>query len=203
MWILLALVLLLPRVAAADDTASVKRLFVSGSKHFDLGEYRDALSDFKEGFRLNDDPVFLYNIAQCHRLLNENAEAIRSYRVYLRRRPNAPNRAEVEQKIASLESVMAEQQKAMNAPPNHVLPPDHAANAPTPVEPATTTPPATVTPVVAVTAAPAPNDRTPVYKKWWLWTIVGGVVVVGVGVGLGIGLSHGGSSSGSFPAVQF
>jgi tetratricopeptide (TPR) repeat protein len=202
MWIFLVLALWLPRWAAADDATPVKRLFMSGSKHFDLGEYREALSDFKQGFRLNDDPVFLYNIAQCHRLLNENAEAIRSYKVYLRRRPDAPNRAEVEQKIAGLEAAIAEQQAATTAPPNHVLPPDRSATSSPPVE-TTVAPPATVTAAAGVTTRASRADSTPVYKKWWPWTIVGGVVLVGVGVGLGVGLSRGGSSAGSFPAVQF
>ena len=32
-------------------------------------------------------------------------------------------------------------------------------------------------------------DNTPVYKRWWLWTLVGAAVVgVGLGVGLGLGL---------------
>ena len=36
-----------------------------------------------------EDPVFLYNIAQCHRLLGENAEAVRFYRRYLEAAPAA------------------------------------------------------------------------------------------------------------------
>jgi hypothetical protein len=31
-----------------------------------------------------------------------------------------------------------------------------------------------------------PRGPVPLYKKWWLWTIVGGVAVVGVGVTLGL-----------------
>ncbi len=34
-------------------------------------------------------------------------------------------------------------------------------------------------PVLVWETAPAP-ERTPVYKKWWLWTIVGAVVVAAV-----------------------
>ena len=38
-------------------------------------------------------------------------------------------------------------------------------------------------------AAPKPTaTKTPVYKKWWLWTIVGGTVAVGVGLGVGLAL---------------
>jgi hypothetical protein len=29
----------------------------------------------------------------------------------------------------------------------------------------------------------------PVYKRWWLWTIVGGGVLVITGIGLGVGLA--------------
>ena len=32
----------------------------------------------------------------------------------------------------------------------------------------------------------APPEEKPWYKKWWLWTSVGGVVAVGLGVGLGL-----------------
>jgi hypothetical protein len=49
-------------------------------------------------------------------------------------------------------------------------------------------------PVVELTQPP---PKTPIYKRWWLWTAVGvGVAAVGVGlgVGLGLGLSHAPSS---------
>jgi hypothetical protein len=51
-----------------------------------------------------------------------------------------------------------------------------------------------------VTAAPpsmTPEEQhadKPVYKKWWFWTAVGAVAVVGLGVGLGVGLSSGPSA---------
>ncbi len=32
----------------------------------------------------------------------------------------------------------------------------------------------------------SPEDIVPTYKKWWVWTIVGGVVVVGVAIGVGL-----------------
>jgi tetratricopeptide (TPR) repeat protein len=194
-------------VASADDGAAAKRFFVSGSKHFDLGEYSDALNDFKEGYRLKDDPVFLYNIAQCHRLLNQNTEALRAYKTYLRRAPTASNRAEVERKIAAIEEAQAAANKATTTPPNQVLPPDaHATGEPATT---TTTAPATSEPSTtsgnALTAsAPPPSDRTPIYKKWWLWTAVGVVAVgAGLGIGLGVGLSKGKSNTTVYPAVQF
>src|SRR5581483_10419669 len=99
------------RADEAANTAAAKRLFASGTKHFDLNEFELALADFKEGYRLKDDPVFLYNIAQCHRLLNHDVEAMRFYKSYLRRSPNAPNKREVENKIRALDEAIASQEK--------------------------------------------------------------------------------------------
>jgi outer membrane biosynthesis protein TonB len=85
------------------------------------------------------------------------------------------------------------------------------ASAPPPSgSPSATTPPAAAAPTSATpgdsTAAPAnavsaqAPEKTPVYKKWWLWTIVG-VVVVGVAIGAGVGATAGGSNSP--PAIHF
>jgi tetratricopeptide (TPR) repeat protein len=207
----LGVVLALGGVAAADEASQAKHFFVSGSKHFDLGEYSEALNDFKEGYRLKDDPVFLYNIAQCHRLLNQNTEALRAYKTYLRRAPNATNRSEVERKIAAIEEAQAAANKASTTPPNQVLPPDsHGSEPSTATAATTTTTPATTEPAAAASSntltatAPPREERTPVYKKWWLWTAVG-VVVVGAGLGLGLGLGLSKTSNGTttYPAVQF
>jgi tetratricopeptide (TPR) repeat protein len=52
-------------------------------------------------------------------------------------------------------------------------------------------PPVAPANVVVVTPHPAPPPRTPVYRRWWLWTVVG-VAAAGtaLGVGLGVGLSN-------------
>ena len=198
--------------AASDDNETARRLYESATRHFDLTEYEAALNDFKEGYRHKDDPVFLYNIAQCYRLMNKNDEALKFYRSYLRRAPGAPNRDEVERRIATLQESIAAADRARQTPPQTTLPPSNikpSADAP---PTASTTAPTTTTPAVeppppssstatstSVTAS-APPRHTPVYKKWWLWTIVG-VVAVGAGVGLGIGLSQ--SSTRSYPGVTF
>jgi tetratricopeptide (TPR) repeat protein len=58
----------------------------------------------------------------------------------------------------------------------------------------------------ALTAAPitAPaRPARPVYKRWWFWTTIGGVAVVGLAVGLGVGLSNSNSLSASTTAGTF
>jgi tetratricopeptide (TPR) repeat protein len=194
--------------ARADETAEAKSYYISGTRHFDLSEYAEALRDFKEAYRIKPDPVFLYNIAQCHRILKHNDEALSFYRSFLRRAPETPHRREVEAKIAALEEAIATQNKASKMPPDRVLesgarPPGSAGEPP---PPATTAPAATPPATALVVSQPAPAaERTPVYKKWWLWTAVGAVVLVGVGVGLGVGLTRNGSSPAGtqFPGVSF
>src|SRR5262245_48426974 len=124
--------------AADDDLVAAKKLFVSGSKHFDLGEYEQALADFKEAYRLRDDPVCLYTIAQCPRLLKHHEEPLRAYKTYLRRAPDSPVRAEVEQRIVALQEVVEKQNRAASMPPDRVLggKPEAPATPPT-TEPAT------------------------------------------------------------------
>jgi tetratricopeptide (TPR) repeat protein len=203
------------RVALADEnTDAAKRLYESGTRHFDLGDFEAALNDFKEGYRHRDDPVFLYNIAQCYRLQNNNSEALRFYKTYLRRAPSAPNREEVERRIQTLNESIDAANRARQTPPQGTLPPGTAPGTTPPgtepqskQTPQSTTPQsptpapaaATSSPTPSVTAS-APPKKTPVYKKWWLWTIVG-VVAVGAGVGLGVGLSQ--SSNRTYPGVTF
>ena len=176
-------------VSSGDEIAEAKQAFISGMKHFDLGEYDDALNDFKNGYRAKEDPVFLYNIAQCYRLKNEHRDAIRYYRLYLSRAPDAPNRAEIEERIAKLQAIVDNERPAAPAP------------APSASQRATSVP--TTTPSAEVSTVAASRQRTPVYKKWWLWTVVG-VVAVGAGVGLGVGLTRSATPSGTtFPSAGF
>src|SRR3954451_20407815 len=103
--------------ATPADVEKAKQLYVSATKHFDLAEYSEALADYKEAYRLKDDPVFLYNIAQCYRKLNQYPEAVTFYKNYLRRQPDAANADEVQGKIKTLEEAIATQEKAKSQNP--------------------------------------------------------------------------------------
>lgn len=182
--------------AVADEPtdAAAKRYFQSGTKHFDLTEYREALNDFKEAYRLRQDPVLLYNVAQCHRLMNEPKEALRFYRSYLNRAPAAPNRAEVERRIATLEAAVA----AATTAPEPAPSPSKSET----IQQAHST--SVAMPVSTIAHASHEPGASPVYKRWWLWTTVA-VVVVGVAVGVGVGVveSRPAPWKTSFPTVTF
>jgi len=89
---------------AETDTEAAKRHYREGTSHYDLGEFKQAIDSYKAGYRIKSDPVFLYNIGQSHRMLKEYDQAIAAYKAYLRNRPDAPNRKEVEAKIEDMRS---------------------------------------------------------------------------------------------------
>lgn len=74
---------------------------------FEAGNYKKAIAEFEAAYVLGEDPAVLFNIGQAYRLLDDAQSAIRAYKRYLRRRPHADNRMEVERLIASLEESTA------------------------------------------------------------------------------------------------
>lgn len=116
---LLATVLVVSSQARAEapaSTESARGHYQRGKTHYQLAEYKEALEAFRAAYRLKQDPVFLFNIAQCHRQLDQHAEALKLYGAYLRESPNAVNRAEVEKRMAELQQELElERKKAEEA----------------------------------------------------------------------------------------
>jgi tetratricopeptide (TPR) repeat protein len=151
--VVLVLSLVCGRASAdsSDDKAraSAREHYAKGTSYFDLGRYDDAITEYSLAYEARNEPTLLYNIGQAHRLANHPALALRFYKMYLTRLPEAPNRGEVETKIAALDRIV-EQQKAMQtAPPQHPEPP----TTPTP-----TPPPQVTTAPTTPTTAPARSD---------------------------------------------
>jgi len=179
---------------AADPTAEKARAhFQQGDTYFKLERYTNALQEFEQAYLAKQDPSFLYNIAQCHRLMGSRAEAIRFYKRYLNDAPAAANRPVAEKHIRDLESALGAEEltgahvapgpgapgaqpSGMPAPRPEQAPPPLALDArpPPPSDAVLTSPPQTLT----------QSDDRPIYYKWWFWTAVGGVVVTGLVVAL-------------------
>jgi hypothetical protein len=90
--------------ARAEPPPASDLRYREGKQAFAAGDFDGAAARFDEAYRLSGDPAYVFNLAQAERLAGDCAAARRSYREYLARVPDAPNRADVEDKIASLES---------------------------------------------------------------------------------------------------
>lgn len=104
--------------AASSARAGKERareLFKQANLHYNLAEYDDALKDFKAAYREHADPSFLYNLAQCERLLGDKPAAVHFYKTYLSQMPSAPNAEPVRQSIAALEKAIADEEAAARA----------------------------------------------------------------------------------------
>jgi hypothetical protein len=184
--LLIVVALAWARVAAAEPTT--KDLYDSGLRHYNVSEYDLALADFKGAYQRSGSPELLYNIAQCYRAMGDPGRAQTQYRAYLREKPDAPNRADVEKLIAAMDTAI----KAQKQPPTEATPPPGSVTA-APGEatsPSTAAPASTTAAPAAATLTSAPAERRPLYKKPWLWGVVAGAVVLvagGITVGVILG----------------
>lgn len=172
-------------VTAADGPAreNARIHYREGLKHFNLGEYDDALREFKASYRLFDDSALLFNIGLCEAKLGQRDAALRSYRSFLRMQPHTANRADVERRIRELDAG-----------------PAATDGAGTPLTPNPTAPPPNVLVPAPSTAVASPPPRPPSqvgsletrteqssspFRSWKVWAIVSGVVIAGVAIAVG------------------
>jgi tetratricopeptide (TPR) repeat protein len=172
--------------ALADNRAAAREAFTEGTRHYDLGRYSEALASFMRAYMSFEDPAILFNIAQCQRQLGNKAEAVKFYRTFLRKVPDAPNAEDVRRLIATMEAALGEERKTAAQPPQGTL---ETETRPSPAPP------------LAITSPPPPAAKaSPLWKRWWVWTVAGVGVAAVVGIGLGVGLSEGRTEP-SFMAV--
>lgn len=171
---------------SAELKAQARKAFERGMGHYQKDEFDKAIEQFDVGFRLIPNPLFLYNMAQAHRLSNRPEKALDLYRRYLRESPEAKNRGEVEERIAVLEKQMA------SAAPQLIVPADARLDAPEP-------PPAAL-----LQLSLGDSDDQTSRKRRLLPIILGaagGAVVLGLVIGLGVYFGTRPSSAAIFEPV--
>jgi len=118
---------------------------------------RAAVAEYTVAYELLNDPVVLFNRAECYRRIGENEKAADDYHAFLEKVPAAPNRASIEKKLLALEAPEpAEREKPAEAPPATKPPPAKVAEAPP--APAKAPPPP---PPAKVAEAPPPPPKAP------------------------------------------
>lgn len=142
--------------APSKEKAEAKAHYDQGTVHFNLDEWPQAIEEFKAAYRGFPDATFLYNIAQCYRKMGNVADALSFYKKYLRERPDAPNRGEVQKRIEELEASKATQ------PAPAVVPPPASPAPAAPAAPAVASPAVSPEPTVQPTPQPATPAVQPV-----------------------------------------
>jgi tetratricopeptide (TPR) repeat protein len=193
----LMLALLAPTLASAQTDAEkrqrAKERYEMATRFYDVGKYGEAINEYEAAYLLTGDPALLFNIGQAYRLWDHSDDALRVYKNYLRQRPDAPNRADVEKKIADLERLVEERrrtglsQPSAEPPPataGPVAPPPTAAVPPGVPAPAAVEPPPAVPsvypPGVVVAPGTPPPPAEPAGRPWLAYSLmgVGGVSLV-------------------------
>jgi hypothetical protein len=161
--LVVALMVLLPAAAHADDQELARAHFVTGSSYYGQARYGEALHEFEEAYRLSKRVGFLYNIGVCHEQLGHTSAAITAFEGYIGSVSTPAERADVQARIDRL--------RASQAPPATA---SSGADG------------------LQLTATPPPKKR-PVYKRgWFVGVMVGAaaVVVAGVTVGVVLGTAN-------------
>lgn len=105
-----------PRRAHAESAdASAADHYQQAITHYNLGEFDQAIVEFKLAYELSHEPALLFNIAQVYRDQKDWAQALHFYEVYLAELPDAPNRAEAEQAIAEMKAHIAKAEREARA----------------------------------------------------------------------------------------
>jgi tetratricopeptide (TPR) repeat protein len=170
----LVVVILLARVAQADPKADARAHVVEADTHFKLGRFTEALAEYTKAYEIFPAPPLLFNIGQCHRNLKNWERAAFFFEGFLRERPDAPNRAVVEDLLKEARD-QAEAARVAAAKQAE----DEAAKKRLDLE-------AEQRRVTAEQEARRDEQHrrdaqpiakaephVPVYKKWWFWAAVG------------------------------
>jgi tetratricopeptide (TPR) repeat protein len=171
----------------AKAIAEGKEHYRQGTQLYDVGKYTEAAAEYETAFRLTELPALLFNMGQAYRLAGDAKKALAAYQGFIRRVPGAPQRAEVEGNIATLQKQIQEDD-ARKAAEDKITTDKAAADAAA-QRAAAEKAAQSSTGSNALVAQEQPKRKV----KPWVWAAVGvgAVVVVGValGVGLGVGLS--------------
>jgi tetratricopeptide (TPR) repeat protein len=110
-----AALLLVGLPARGDDATSARDHFKRGQTHYSLGEFEQAAAEFREAYRLRDEPAILFNVAQSFRRAGNAREAYSYYSQFLERKPAASNRADVERFIEQMRRKVDAEEAASRA----------------------------------------------------------------------------------------
>jgi tetratricopeptide (TPR) repeat protein len=170
------LVLAISSPSRAEDLKEAQVHFEAGTKAYELGDYAQAINEYKLSYAAASLPSTLYALGQAFRARGELEAALHFYQQYVARSPKGKYLAAAEQHMQKLEQLIEQKRAAQNRPPRDVpSPPEHREAGSEAVPKAATG--ATVTEV-------APPTK-PWFRNTLGWTLASsGLAIVAVGLGI-------------------
>lgn len=149
-----------PAGPAPDDRTQATEaaaLYDEGKRHFDIGEYAQAIASWKQAYLRSSAPLLLFNIAQAYRLSGNCAQANRFYLNYRRVEKHPRNQAELDKAMARCAGIEPATGDAASEPAASTAGTAGAAGTPgSPAGGAAPAPAAVTVPGAAAEPAPSP-----------------------------------------------
>lgn len=150
--------------------------------HYNVGRFQEALDGYTAAYEIIPAPGLLFNLGQCHRELGNHERVLFFFERFLGERPEAANRAMVEELIAesraALERQQAEERTRAEVEAEERRRADERERLAAEAEAERRSAEAAAAAAAAAATEPTDGER-PFYRTWWFWTIVGTVVAAG------------------------
>lgn len=101
--------------APAPKRETADAVFEESVAAYRAGDFAKAAELLQKAYALKPAPVLLYNLARAYEGMGNDAEAVKTYRAYLKDEPTTPDRGAIEAKITTLENKLAEQERLRRA----------------------------------------------------------------------------------------
>lgn len=196
---------------SSADLDLAKAHYKTGELNYDRRKFDDAAKEFEEAYRLSGRPELLYNMGKAYDGAGDMRGALIAYRRFLAAVKSSPDRAFCERRVDELNVLIAHIQIKVSVP-GAVVVLDGQRLGPAPLpEPVIEINPGDHTLEISaegystyrrslrlgraqvekidaqlvslVRIIHVPEKKLPVYKRWYLWTAVGLVVVAGAVTG--------------------
>ena len=171
--VVVALLVARPVAAATPEAERTARAhFQAGEAKFKAGAFDEALAEYQAGYDVLPLPGFLINVAQCQRRLGDLKTARATYQKFVLVAPDSPLLPQVRSMIAEIDGLLAKPEADKPA----------ASEADEDAKPASTltaSAPAETPAPVLVAKASDPTPEPAPRRRWWLWGVIGAVVVGG------------------------
>ena len=141
---------------AADSTAAGRKHAAKANQLAAKNKCKSAVVEFTKAYKSAKDPTILFNRAECYRKMGSAADALKDYEQFLADMPEAPNRASVEARIATLRGAAPPSSPAPPQQPPPVVPKQPVLMAPQQLPPAA--PPSSPAPPQQPPPAPPPSS---------------------------------------------